>query len=89
MSNYDNLPEHMRDGARNYVESGIPPGGFMRAIMANDFLEAAGRADHINVEALKSWALFIYNDVPRECHGSYERVDAWCAMGGLKGRTAA
>lgn len=89
MFNYAILPEHMRDGARLYIENGIPPGGFMRAIMANDFLYAAGKADHINIESFKDWAIFIYNEAPRECHGSYEVVDAWCKMGGLNGQTSA
>ena len=43
------------------------------------------RADHINAEAMKDWAMFFYNDVPSNCHGSPETMVAWMQAGGLNG----
>lgn len=87
--NYEILPEHMQDGARRYVENGQPPGGFLSAVLENNFTEAVGHADHINQLALVAWARWVYNDTPSQCHGSREAVRDWCKQGGLNGRDAA
>ena len=83
--NYDRVPEHMREGIRHYIEDGRPPGGFLRALLSNDFMETVGRADSINREALREWARFLYNEVPSNCHGSPKVVEAWIKRGGLNG----
>ena len=81
---YDMLPSHMREGTRRYIEEGVEPGQFTVAVFANDFLGAAGRADENNSMVLRAWALFIYNEVPGNCHGSYDKVAAWIKQGGLQ-----
>lgn len=78
MTNYQRLPEHMRDAARLYIERGIKPGDFLTALLANDFMEAVGRADDTNLAALGTWAKWIYNEIPRGAHGSYNHVADWC-----------
>ena len=83
------IPEHMRGGIERYVMSGIPMGSFLTAIFANDFMEAAGRADDENQRALLAYARFLYNSVPSQCKGSYAAVDQWIGQGGLNGRVAA
>jgi len=75
--NYDALPEHMRDGAKLYIERGIEPGSFLAAVLANDLVGAASRADHININALKAWAMWLYSDCPSQAWGSREKVAAW------------
>lgn len=80
------IPQHMRGGIERYVMSGVPMGSFLTAIFANDFQEAAGRADDENRQALFGYARFLYNSVPSNCKGSYGAVDAWIAQGGLVGR---
>lgn len=84
--NYDKLPPHMRDGARLYVEKGVPGGSFMTAVFSNDFLGAFRRADDANTAAMRSWAAWLHNDAPRDCYGSPEDVSAWIKQGGLAGR---
>lgn len=79
------IPEHMREGVIGYVMRGWEPGSFLYAALANDFMDAAARADDQNLAALGRWARFIYNFTPSRCHGSPEAVDAWIAKGGLLG----
>lgn len=79
------IPEHMHDGVRRYVMNGEAIGGFLTAIMANDFMESAIRADHMNLVALQGWATFLYNSVPASGRGSREIVKAWQAAGGING----
>lgn len=78
MTNYDTLPRHA-DSIRRYIEDGIPMGDFLTAVFANDLLGAFGRADHINQNLIRDYALWVYNEAPSPCHGSYERVKAWIA----------
>ena len=84
---YDKLPEHMRGGARRYIEHGIMPGHFMRAVLANEFIMAFMLADAINAAAMRDWADWIYNEVPFGCHGSRARVAEWVKSGGMNGPT--
>lgn len=77
------IPPYMIDGVKRYVLHGIPPGDFLRALLCNDFMEAAGRADDYNFAALGQWARFLYNHVPGECRGSPEHYTAWLGQGGL------
>ena len=81
--NYDALPEHMRSGARLYIEDGIPPGDFMLAILTNDLKGAFGRADEINRSLIETWIRWTYNDIPGGAQGSVELVQAWMNARGL------
>lgn len=40
---------------------GYPGGSFVQAIVNNDLMEAIGRADNINVHALKFYCQLMYN----------------------------
>lgn len=71
---------------RNYVENGIPMGGFLTAVFSNDLLTAVAVADEENYAALKEIVIYAYNECPSECNGSKDKIDAWIEKGGLKGR---
>lgn len=88
MTDYSRLPEHMQAGARRYIERGIPPGHFLTAVLSNNMAEAFSRADDINTAAMLDWAMWTYNDIPRNSHGSPEAVSAWIKQGGLEGIAA-
>ena len=77
--NYDMLPEHMREEMRAYIETGRPVGSFLAAILSNDFVEAAERADLHNQGRLFDYATFLYAEAPANCWGSRAKVDAWIA----------
>lgn len=83
---YDILPEHMRAGARAYVESGRVPGGFLRAILENNFREAYSRADGQNRAALARWGDWLFNQCPMKAWGSETTVKDWIAKQGLRDR---
>jgi len=74
---YSTLPEHMQQGARDYVERGYKPGSFLRAVLSNDLVEAFGHADLTNLDHMRAWALWLFNEAPSMCWGSPERVAAW------------
>jgi hypothetical protein len=82
---FDMLPEHMREGARLWLEHGKMTGRFLTAVMENDLMEAFRTADHINVENMRVWADWLYNEAPIGSYGSPEAVRLWREAGGLRG----
>ena len=86
---YHDLPEHMRDGMRLYIERGIAPGSFLRAVLSNDLMGAMGRADDVNLKALPAYGRFLYNEAPSLCFGSPEKVADWIKRGGMNAVEAA
>ena len=77
---YELLPEHMRGAARRYIETGIPPGSFLQAVICNDLREALGRADHINAANMQDIVGFFYNEAPSQCWGSLENMKTWIQL---------
>jgi len=74
---FQELPDYMHSGIEMYIDDGVPPGGFLEAVFANDLVGAAARADSVNIAHLKQYAAFMYHQAPMACRGSYEKVAAW------------
>jgi len=62
---------------RLYVEQGVLPGSFLRAVISNNLVEAFAQADSTNILRLFDYANFLYNEVPSPCWGSEEKMLAW------------
>ena len=60
-----------------YARHGVPTGGFLRAVLANDLMESFGRADTENRGGMFEICSYVYNEIPGRCHGSYKIVDEW------------
>ena len=83
--NYEQLPEHIRGGMERYIEQGISPGSFLRAVLRDKLVESFSLADQTNIERMFDIASFMYNECPAACRGSSEVIKAWQAKGGLNG----
>lgn len=70
-----------QDEIDRFVAHRIPTGSCVRAILANDLMEAFGRADDRTAVEMKSIVTYIYNKIPGACWGSYGKVDAWLREG--------
>lgn len=86
---YSALPEHIRDGARLYVEHGIAPGSFTTAVISNDLREAFARADDINRARMFDIVCWFYNEAPSQCWGSAQMMNQWIAARAEEDRGAA
>lgn len=64
-----------------YVKYRIPTGGFLRAVLENDFIRAIGKADEDNMATLPEIRDYIIANLPMACYGSVKAVKDW-----LKGR---
>lgn len=71
------IPERMMVGLNQYVEQHIEPGGFLRKVLENDLVGAAGTADEENLRNLPAYAAYMYNEMPEMCWGNKEKVNNW------------
>lgn len=71
------MKPEIKESLGEYVKYGCPTGGFLRAVLANDFMEAVGRADEESIRDIREIAGYVYNKLLGNCHGSYKTVDRW------------
>ena len=81
--NYAKVPvDYMAQAVEYYIERGIQPGGFLSAVLSNDFIEAVGRADEENSNNLREWGVFLYNHLPAGSYGSQDNFNNWIRRSG-------
>lgn len=80
------LPEHMWEGTKRYLMTGVTPGQFLTAVLENRLLGAIVYADEENLDCLISWVKFFHNQFPAHSWGSYSLVAGWRKIGGLRGQ---
>jgi len=71
------IPQHLKESFDRYVEQGVPPGHFLKAVLANDLMWAIGRADSNNLAILKDIVAYVKWKLPSDCHGSWKTVEKW------------
>jgi len=71
------IREEMKAALDRYAEDGVPLGDFLTSLLANDLMGARGRADDGNRRDMDQLCMYVYNEMPSTCHGSYEIVKAW------------
>ena len=69
-------PKLIRDTFDLYLK-GYPTGHFLRCVLEDDLVGAISRADEGNLRCIKYIVMYMYNEMPSECWGSKELVDAW------------
>lgn len=71
------IPDHILADLEAYRigKHPYPFGSFVTAILANDFVTAAGYADSTNQHLLLEYAHYLYNRLPRAMWGSYDIVE--------------
>lgn len=84
---WQGIPDTLKLGFERWVDHGIVPGSFLRAVLQNDFCEAVLNADPHNLQHLRSIALFVDTVLPFESWGNPVKVMDWTRKGGLKGHT--
>lgn len=77
---YTLVPEHLRTGLRNYIESGYKPGSFLDRILRGEIKEAIMVADPISSSRLKDIITFLETYAPPCCYGDSLKVDNWISL---------
>lgn len=73
------VPPHMWGGVERYFLQGLMPGDFLTALLSNDLMGAFSRADDLNANNMRRWAMFLYNYAPGGSYGSPDHVARWVA----------
>ena len=73
------VPEHTQSALKDYIERGVPVGGFLHAVLSNDLVGAVQRADSQNSKAIKDIVSWIYMCAPEPCWGNEAKVLRWLA----------
>ena len=76
---YAAIPEGMQLALLRYARDRVKPGGFVEALVSNEFRNAVGRADQGNAQFIGLYVLWLLNEAPAECHGSFGNYSAWIA----------
>jgi hypothetical protein len=84
--NWSLVPGRLRQGLNAHIGRGEIVGSFLTAVLENDLLNAACRADDTNRARLRDLMVFLHMDAPAACWGSPEKVESWRAKGGLAGQ---
>ena len=71
------IPERMMGSIERYVENGIIPGRFLKAIIENNLSDAVGQADIENLQNIPAYVSYFFNEVPSACWGSKKKMDKW------------
>lgn len=82
-ADYSQVPvPYMVGAVQRYLEHGIPPGSFLKALFSNDLKGAFRQADENNAASMLDWVRFMVNEMPAPSQGSPENVAAWLARHG-------
>ncbi len=73
------LEMQYEDSLALYVDEGVPPSPFIRAVLEND-LEAAVRLCPGSLELLRDVVEWLCEEAPQECFGSPKIVKEWLAL---------
>ena len=71
------IPAHMIGAIQRYLNHGISPGGFLKAVIINDLEQSVSRADAENIKLLPAYVAYFYNECPNSCWGSVEKYNNW------------
>lgn len=77
MPNYLTFPANLRSGIRRYIEDGTNPGSFLTSVIHNDLMGAFSNADEENCFKMFSIVKWMYNQAPKNCWGSAEKMLRW------------
>lgn len=81
------IPSSTLESINQYVQSGVPPSGFLYAVLSNNLRESYRCADEDNREALFEIVSYLWNKVPATCWGNPERVRHWLVAHELSTKT--
>lgn len=75
------IPPHTKMSIDLYIDKGYcSRGSFIYAVLTNDLMEAACRADQMNQANLTDICKYLYNLTPSACWGSVKKVEAWALL---------
>lgn len=75
---WDTCPnQNLVHGMRMWIEYGVEPGEFLRAVLCSDLIGAVMMADRTNLSMLPDIVRWMMDNLPSPCWGSRDRYESW------------
>ena len=74
---YPDAPIHILDSINRFVEYGLEPGSFVKAVLSNDLAGAFNAADTDAEAGIRDILKYVRWEIPAESWGSPAKVEAW------------
>ena len=74
---YPDAPIHILDSINRFVEYGLEPGSFVKAVLSNDLAGAFNAADTDSEAGIRDILKYVRWEIPAESWGSPAKVEAW------------
>jgi hypothetical protein len=71
------MTEQCRVALNRYISHGVPPGGFLQAVICNDLMSAVSHADMENINLIPEYVKYLFNDALGDCWGSPKIMQEW------------
>jgi hypothetical protein len=71
------LPTRMQQALRDYVDQGVPQGGFLYHVMCNNLAGAVNCATDQELNSLKSIVIWVHNHAPEAAWGTEAKYLRW------------
>ncbi len=79
------VPKNIQRALSDYIERGIPVGGFLYAVLSNDLFTAVNQTEDLTgLSEIVNW---IYDRAPQACWGSEAKVIRWLQEHPERGNT--
>lgn len=75
------ISPHMAGAIDRYVKERLYPGEFLTGVICNELVRAVGQADEENLKNLPAYVSCFVWEVPSECWGSKQKMEAWLKGG--------
>lgn len=71
------IPDYTKTSLENYLLYGLPPGGFLTAVLTNNLFAAIHSADHQNLIHIADIVMWLSTLAPICSYGSHENIKEW------------
>jgi hypothetical protein len=71
------IPEHIKRQLAEYLDRGVPQGGFLYAVLTNNLHDAVGTANQEEIGCLRDIVSWVYMYAPEAATGSDARYLRW------------
>ena len=71
------IPTHTREAMERYFLYGLPPGGFLTALLTNNLYGAVSGADYQNITVLPDIVKWLLTKAPAGSYGNAEIMQSW------------
>lgn len=81
------IPRNLADSIERYLMHGVPPGGFLSAVIRNNLRATYALGDPVSLSVLPTILMFLHWEAPGGSSGSPQIMDEWIRHNGEMGES--